>query len=105
MTKKITFTEEAIKEIDKIVLKNGSQSYFRVSVKGGGCSGFKYEFKFDNKIENDDVVFNKTLIDKNSLEIINGSTIDFKKEMIGETFVIINPKASSSCGCGLSFSV
>ena len=58
MTKKITFTEEAIKEIDKIVLKNGSQSYFRVSVKGGGCSGFKYEFKFDSKIENDDVVFN-----------------------------------------------
>ena len=51
------------------------------------------------------VVFNKTIIDKNSLEIINGSIIDFKKEMIGETFVITNPKASSSCGCGLSFSV
>ena len=105
MTKKITFTEQAIEEIDKIVLKNGSKTYFRVSVKGGGCSGFKYEFTFDNKIEKDDVVFNKTLIDKNSLEIINGSIIDFKKEMIGETFVITNPKASSSCGCGLSFSV
>tara|TARA_B110000881_G_C18175612_1_gene317575 strand:+ start:230 stop:547 length:318 start_codon:yes stop_codon:yes gene_type:complete len=105
MTKKIIFTEQAIEEINKIVLKNGNQTYFRVSVKGGGCSGFKYEFTFDNKVEKDDIIFNNTLIDKNSLEIIKGSTIDFKKEMIGETFVINNPKASSSCGCGLSFSV
>ena len=105
MTKKIIFTEQAIEEINKIVLKNGNQTYFRVSVKGGGCSGFKYEFTFDNKVEKDDIIFNNTLIDKNSLEIIKGSTIDFKKEMIGESFVITNPKATSSCGCGLSFSI
>ena len=61
--------------------------------------------KLDFKIEKDDVLFNKTVIDKQSLEIIAGSTVDFKKEMIGETFVINNPKASASCGCGLSFSV
>ena len=104
-TKKIQFTNEALKQIEKIVLENGPKKYFRISVQGGGCSGFKYNFTFDDKIARDDVVFNKTLIDNASLDIINGSVIDFKKEMIGESFVINNPKASSSCGCGLSFSV
>tara|TARA_B110000444_G_C18564845_1_gene466559 strand:- start:257 stop:580 length:324 start_codon:yes stop_codon:yes gene_type:complete len=105
MTKKIEFTNEALKQIERIVLENGPKKYFRISVQGGGCSGFKYNFTFDEKIAQDDVVFNKTLIDKGSLDIINGSVIDFKKEMIGDSFVINNPKASSSCGCGLSFSV
>ncbi len=104
-TKKIQFTNEALKQIEKIVLENGPKKYFRISVQGGGCSGFKYNFTFDDKIARDDVVFNKTLIDNASLDIINGSVIDFKKEMIGDSFVINNPKASSSCGCGLSFSV
>ena len=58
-----------------------------------------------NKIESEDIIFGKAVIDKTSLDIISGSIIDFKKEMIGESFVINNPKASSSCGCGLSFSV
>tara|TARA_B110001452_G_C15219672_1_gene422816 strand:- start:1368 stop:1685 length:318 start_codon:yes stop_codon:yes gene_type:complete len=105
MTNKIEFTKEADKQIAIIVSNQAPNSYFRISVKGGGCSGFKYNFSFDNKIEKDDVVFNKTLIDKSSLEIINGSVIDFKKELIGNSFIIKNPKASSSCGCGLSFSV
>ncbi len=105
MTKKIRFTTAATKEIEKIVLENRPKKYFRISVNGGGCSGFKYEFKFDDKIEKDDLVFNNTIIDKDSLELITGSVIDFKKELIGNSFVINNPKASSSCGCGLSFSV
>jgi len=104
-TKKIEFTDQALKQIEKIVLENGQKKYFRISVKGGGCSGFKYNFTFDDKIEKDDIIFNKIVIDKSSLDIINGSTIDFKKEMIGNSFVINNPKASSSCGCGLSFSI
>ena len=79
--------------------------YFRITVQGGGCSGFKYSFSFDKKAEKDDILFNHTVIDKFSLDIIAGSTVDFKKEMIGESFVIDNPKASASCGCGLSFSV
>ena len=74
-------------------------------MQGGGCSGFKYNFSFEDKIQLDDVKFDKTIIDKVSLDIIAGSTIDFKKEMIGESFIINNPKASASCGCGLSFSV
>ena len=67
MTNKIDFTEEANKEITKIISERGENSYFRISVQGGGCSGFKYNFSFDEKIESDDVIFNKTIIDKNSL--------------------------------------
>ena len=105
MTNKIEFTDSAKKEIEKIVLAKGKNTYFRISVLGGGCSGFKYTFSFDDKTKPDDIIFNKTVIDKNSLQIIDGSTIDFKKELIGNSFVINNPKANSSCGCGLSFSV
>ena len=97
-TKKIEFTEEAIKQIEKIVLENTPKQYFRITVQGGGCSGFKYNFSFDDKIEKDDILFKKTIIDKNSLDIINGSIVDFKKELIGNSFVIKNPQASSSCG-------
>ena len=78
--------------------------YRQSQKQGGGCSGYKYNFSFDNNLEKDDVLFDRTIIDKASLEIISGSTVDFKKEMIGESFTINNPKATSSCGCGLSFS-
>ena len=105
MTNKIEFTEEANTQIKRIISEQGKDYYFRISVKGGGCSGFKYNFTFDDKMKKDDLIFNKTVIDKSSLDIINGSVVDFKKEMIGDSFVINNPKASSSCGCGLSFSV
>ena len=104
MEKKLEFTNSAKKQIEKIT-KSEEKKYFRISVQGGGCSGFKYNFSFDNKIEKDDILFNNAVIDKLSLEIIAGSTVDFKKEMIGESFSINNPKASASCGCGLSFSV
>ncbi len=105
MTKKIEFTDRAKDQIEKIVSEKQLKKFFRISVKGGGCSGFKYDFSFDDKIDSKDIVFGKAIIDKTSLDIISGSIIDFKKEMIGESFVIKNPKASSSCGCGLSFSV
>ena len=105
MTKKIEFTKRAEEQINKIINEDKLKKFFRISVKGGGCSGFKYDFSFDNKINNKDIVFGKAVIDSTSLDIISGSTIDFKKEMIGESFVINNPQASSSCGCGLSFSV
>ena len=104
MEKKLEFTNSAKNQIEKIT-KSEEKKYFRISVQGGGCSGFKYNFSFDDKIEKDDILFNKAVIDKQSLNIIAGSTVDFKKEMIGESFSISNPKASASCGCGLSFSV
>ena len=105
MSNKIEFTASAKKEIDRVVSEKGAKMYFRISVQGGGCSGFKYSFSFDDKVNSNDNIFDKTLIDKNSLQIIEGSIVDFKKELIGNSFVIYNPKASSSCGCGLSFSV
>ena len=105
MTNKIEFTDSAKKEIQRAISEKGPKVYFRISVQGGGCSGFKYNFSFDDKIKKDDNIFEKTLIDKNSLKIINGSIVDFKKELIGNSFIINNPKANSSCGCGLSFSV
>jgi iron-sulfur cluster insertion protein len=105
MTNKIEFTKEANEQILKILSEQDENSYFRISVHGGGCSGFKYNFSFDGKIEKEDIIFNKAIIDKDSLEIINGSIVDYKKELIGSSFIIKNPKATSSCGCGLSFSV
>ena len=104
MEKKLEFTDSAKNQIEKIT-KSEEKKFFRISVQGGGCSGFKYNFSFDHKVEKDDILFNKTVIDKQALDIIAGSTVDFKKEMIGESFSINNPKASASCGCGLSFSV
>jgi|TARA_B100001059_G_C17687765_1_gene503272 iron-sulfur cluster insertion protein len=104
MEKKLNFTNQALIQINKITVGK-DKKYFRITVQGGGCSGFKYSFGFDSKSNNDDVIFDKIVIDKSSLEIISGSIVDFKKEMIGESFVINNPKATSSCGCGLSFSI
>jgi iron-sulfur cluster insertion protein len=104
MEKKLDFTKQAQEQINKITLGK-EKKFFRITVQGGGCSGFKYNFGFDKKINDDDIVFNNAIIDKISLNIISGSVVDFKKEMIGESFVITNPKATSSCGCGLSFSV
>ena len=104
MEKKLNFTEQALNQINNIVVGK-NKKYFRITVQGGGCSGFKYNFGFDTKSNEDDIIFGKAIIDKSSLDIIAGSVVDFKKEMIGESFVIDNPKATASCGCGLSFSV
>ena len=105
MIKKIEITERAKEQIEKIINEDQLKKFFRISVKGGGCSGFKYEFSFDERTNEEDIVYGKAVIDKTSLNIITGSIVDFKKEMIGESFVINNPKATSSCGCGLSFSI
>ena len=105
MNNKIEFTETAKNEIDRILVEKSPKTYFRISVQGGGCSGFKYNFSFEDKVQDNDRLFDQTVIDNNSLKIIEGSIVDFKKELIGNSFTITNPKANSSCGCGLSFSV
>ena len=104
MEKKLNFTDQALNQIN-LITKGDEKKYFRITVQGGGCSGFKYNFGFDSKFNGDDIIFGKAIIDKSSLDIISGSVVDFKKEMIGESFVIDNPQATASCGCGLSFSV
>ena len=108
MENKIEITEDAQNYIDGLIKKD-KFDYFRITVLGGGCAGFQYKFDFDNKKNNDDILIktNKisVLIDKTSLELINGSKIDYVDELIGSSFKVTNPKSSSSCGCGTSFSI
>ena len=108
MKNKIEITEDAQNYIDGLIKKD-KFDYFRITVLGGGCAGFQYKFDFDNKKNNDDILIKtikiSVLIDKTSLELINGSKIDYVDELIGSSFKVTNPKASSSCGCGTSFSL
>ena len=105
MNKEIKFTDKAIKQINHLLSQKDKGSFFRIAIKGGGCSGFQYDFSFDNKAEQDDIVFNNVLIDKKSAELLNGSEVVYVSELIGESFKITNPQSKSSCGCGVSFSL
>ena len=105
MIKEIKFTDKAIKQINFLLSKKNKGSYFRIAIKGGGCSGFQYDFSYDNKASNDDLVQDNILIDKQSAELLKGSEIDYAEELIGESFKITNPQTKSSCGCGVSFSL
>ena len=80
-------------------------SFFRIAIKGGGCSGFQYDFSFDNSANDDDLQQDNILIDKTSADLLKGSEVDFVKELIGDSFKINNPQSKSSCGCGVSFSL
>jgi len=104
----ITILENAKNRLTELTQTN-RKVFVRLSVKGGGCAGFQYKFDFDNKKNDDDILIktNKisVLIDKISLGLINGSKIDYVNELIGSSFKVTNPKASSSCGCGTSFSL
>ena len=104
MIKEINFSKEAVEKINQLVSKKPLGTFFRIAVKGGGCSGFKYDFTFDSKIDNDDLKHENIVIDKSSLNMLKGSQIDFTNELIGSSFKISNPKTKSSCGCGISFS-
>ena len=101
-------SKSALKRIVEVSSKN-KKKFFRISIEGGGCQGFSYKFDFDDKISKNDKVldFNevKILIDSTSLEFINDAKLDFVEDMIGSYFKISNPKATSTCGCGISFSV
>ena len=105
MIKEINFSQKAVVKINQLLAKKPSGTFFRISVKGGGCSGFKYDFTFDKNIENDDVKQENIIIDKSSLKMLEGSSVDFSEELIGSSFKISNPKTKSSCGCGISFSL
>lgn len=92
-----------------IAAENNSNLMFRISVSGGGCSGFQYGFSFDSDATADDLIFErhgvKVVIDETSLELLAGAEIDYVDELIGASFQIRNPNATSSCGCGNSFAV
>ena len=104
MIKEINFSQKAVEKINQLISKKPSGTFFRIAVKGGGCSGFKYDFSFDSKIDRDDSKYENIVVDKSSLNILKGSKVDFSEELIGTSFKISNPKTKSSCGCGISFS-
>lgn len=103
-------TESAAKRIAFLAEQEGDSSLMlRVSVSGGGCSGFQYGFDFDKTVNDDDRIAErngaKVVIDEVSLELLNGAEIDFVEDLMGAYFRINNPNATSSCGCGTSFSI
>ena len=105
MIKEIKFTDKAIKQINNLLSKKDKGSFFRIAIKGGGCSGFQYDFSFDQNPKDEDLKFNNIIIDKTSADLLKGSEVDYADELIGETFKISNPQSKSSCGCGVSFSL
>ena len=104
MIKEINFSKKAVERINQLISKKTSGTFFRIAVKGGGCSGFKYDFTFDNKTDDNDLKHENIVIDKSSLNLLKGSEVDFSEQLIGNSFKISNPKTKSSCGCGISFS-
>jgi len=105
MIKEIKFTDKAIKQINNLLSQKDKGSFFRIAIKGGGCSGFKYDFTFDKNPKDEDLKFNNILIDKTSADLLKGSEVDYASELIGDSFKISNPQSKSSCGCGVSFSL
>ncbi len=105
MNKEIKFTDKAIKQINNLLTQKDKGSFFRIAIKGGGCSGFKYDFSFDKNPKDEDLKFNNILIDKTSADLLKGSEVDYASELIGDSFKISNPQSKSSCGCGVSFSL
>jgi iron-sulfur cluster assembly accessory protein len=105
----VTVSARAARRIAEILKAEPAPSMLRVAVTGGGCSGFQYNFALDDARLDDDIVVERdgatVLIDPVSLEFLKGAEIDFADDLIGAAFKINNPNATSSCGCGTSFSV
>jgi iron-sulfur cluster insertion protein len=105
----VALTEQAAKRIVDLLSKETPGAVFRVSVEGGGCSGFQYQFAIDSKPSADDALVEhagaRVAIDPASLGYLSGAKIDFVDDLMGQSFRVENPNASSSCGCGVSFSI
>lgn len=105
----IIISENAAKEIQKLIEQKPENKFFRIIVEGGGCSGFKYEFKLDQEKHNSDIIFEKNnikvAIDEISLSLMDGTELDYVETMTSSEFELKNPNATSSCGCGQSFSI
>ena len=102
----ITVTESAKKQLDEILMDDVSMKYVRAFISGGGCSGFNYGFTLEVDKEEDDFVFENLVVDAMSMQYFDNATIDYTTDKLkGSQFVISNPNAKSTCGCGSSFSV
>lgn len=125
MVNDIIFTQEAANKVGDLILEEGnSKLNLRIYITGGGCSGFQYGFAFDENINGDDVVITKQynknnsnisdisdisnvnlLIDPLSYQYLMGAEVDYKEDLQGAQFIIRNPQAKTTCGCGSSFSI
>ena len=102
----ITVTEAAKKQLDEILMDEPNGKYVRAFISGGGCSGFNYGFTIEENKEEDDFVIDKLVVDAMSMQYFDNATIDFTSDKLkGSQFVISNPNAKSTCGCGSSLSV
>lgn len=110
MSQNFIITDNAAKKIQSLLASdNMGGSMLRISVNGGGCSGFQYSFLFDDEILTDDLIFEhndaKVIIDGISLGFLQDSILDYAEDLVSSSFVIKNPNAASACGCGNSFSI
>jgi iron-sulfur cluster insertion protein len=106
----LDFTASAAEKVSALIVEEGNPGLkLRIYVSGGGCSGFQYNFAFDEASNEDDTVIEKNgvslLIDAMSFQYMEGASVDYQEGLAGARFVITNPNASSTCGCGSSFSV
>lgn len=109
MTMPIIFTDSAASKVHELIEEEGNNNLkLRVYISGGGCSGFQYGFTFDEEVNDDDTCVEKNgvivLIDAMSISYLTGAEIDYKEDISGAQFVIRNPNATTTCGCGSSFS-
>lgn len=114
MDENIVITESVVKKVNELISEEGQPELkLRIFVQGGGCSGFQYGFTFDEIANDDDFTFEKSvneskvafLVDSMSFQYLQGATIDYVEDLQGAQFVIRNPNATTTCGCGSSFSV
>ena len=109
MTADVTVTERAARKIGEILGREPAGTMLRVSVEGGGCSGFQYKFDSERSKADDDFIIERSgatvLIDPVSVNYMAGSEIDFVDDLIGASFKVNNPQATASCGCGTSFAL
>ena len=109
MTADVTITERAARRIGQILKSEGDGAMLRISVEGGGCSGFQYKFDVSRERADDDLVIAQhdavVLVDPASAPFLAGSEVDFVDDLIGASFRVQNPNATASCGCGTSFSI
>ena len=105
----VTISERAARRIGEILKGEGNGAMLRISVEGGGCSGFQYKFDVDRAKADDDLVIERenavVLVDSASVPFLAGSEVDFVDDLIGASFRVNNPNATASCGCGTSFSI
>jgi iron-sulfur cluster assembly accessory protein len=109
MTADLTITDRAAQRIGEILKAEPAGAILRLSVLGGGCSGFQYKFDVERETASDDVSIVRDgvtmVVDPVSLQYLSGSEVDFVDDLIGASFKVNNPKAKASCGCGTSFSL